>query len=120
MEDKNSNVDNLIGHAKEYLETRLDLAKLDAAEKASKAASAVTVASVLAFIGLFVLFFFSAGCAWLIAKATNNTAIGLFSVAGFYFLVGLIFYAFRDKWVKEPIINSILKHFADDKAAKNN
>ena len=115
MFEENSNIDNLLDHTKEYFETRVDILKIEAADRVSAAASSFAIVLVMAFIGLFVLFFASAGFAWLIAKATGNTAIGLFSVAGFYLLAGIILYASREKWITIPVVNSILKQFSDDK-----
>jgi hypothetical protein len=34
---------------------------------------------------------------------------GFFIVAGFYLLLGLLFYSMRNRWFKEPISNMIIQ-----------
>jgi hypothetical protein len=115
MEETKSNINNLIEHVREYFETRIDLIKTDAADRLSTAASSIASMLILMIAGLFFLLFASAGCAWLIGHYTGNTAIGFFSVAGFYLLVSIVIYSKRDTLIKIPIVNAILKHLTDDK-----
>jgi hypothetical protein len=115
MEEEKSHIDQLTGHVKEYVETRIDLVKLEAAERVSSAASSIVLYIAFSIVGIFALAFISAGGAWLIAHYTANAAIGFFSVAGFYIVVGLIIYWQKDNWIKTPIINGVIKAFTHDK-----
>lgn len=114
MEEK-SHIDQLADHVKEYVETNIDLVKLEAADRISSAASSVITSLVFVLAGIFALAFLSAGGAWLIAHYTSNPAIGFFSVAGFYIFLGLIVYWQKDNWIKTPIVNTILEGLTDDK-----
>jgi hypothetical protein len=55
------------------------------------------------------LLFASIGAAWLLGEYLNSPSIGFFSVAGFYLLVTFVLYINKEKWIRLPIINSILK-----------
>ena len=82
--EENKNIEDLFADSKEYLETRIELAKLQAVEKSSEiAGSAVT--------GLLLLLFF--------------TMVFLF---GIYLTIGLIVYLARESWIKKPISNAII------------
>ncbi len=115
MEENKSNINNLVDHLKEYVETRIDLIKTDAADRLSTTASSIASIFILMITGLLFLLFVSVGCAWLITQYTGNAAIGFFSVAGFYLLVSLVVYAKRDSLIKIPVVNAILKQLTDDK-----
>jgi hypothetical protein len=38
----------------------------------------------------------------------GQSYLGFFVVAGFYGLAGIILYAFRNKWIKKPLNNSMI------------
>jgi hypothetical protein len=37
---------------------------------------------------------------------------GFFVLTGFYLIIGTLFYLFRNKWIREPISNVIIKKIA--------
>ncbi|MFD2521493.1 phage holin family protein [Emticicia soli] len=94
-----------------HLEARWNLGVLNAAEKTAGAISSVTSIIIMGVIALFVLFFLSLGAAWLIGQSLNNFAFGLFIVAGFYMIVGLIVYSKREILIKIPVINAFIQRF---------
>ena len=66
----------------------------------------------LAAFGLFIASFFlmlNIGLALLIGRAIGEIYYGFFIVAGFYLVVIAILYSLRDKWLKAPISNLIIK-----------
>jgi hypothetical protein len=58
---------------------------------------------------LIALMFISIGGAWYLGEYLQSPSIGFLSVAGFYLLITIILYVNREKWIKLPIINAILK-----------
>lgn len=105
IKEKTSDVfDDLSNH----LEARWNLGVLNVAEKTAEAVSSAAVAIIIGAITLFVLFFFSLGIAWVIGQGLNNLAYGLFIVAGFYAIVGVIVYALKDTVIKIPVINALI------------
>ena len=115
MEETKTNINNLVDHVKEYIETRADLMKIDAADRLSSAGSKISSILIVMVTGLFFLLFASVGFAWLITYYSGNAAIGFFSVAGFYLVISIIIYLKRETLIKIPVVNAILKHLTDDK-----
>ncbi|RYY71490.1 MAG: hypothetical protein EOO13_02975 [Chitinophagaceae bacterium] len=106
---KDSSVHGLFEKAGDYLETRLDLVKLKTTQTTSDVvASFVSTGIILLFL-IFFLLFVNVGLALIIGHALGESAYGFFIVGGFYAIVGLVFHLFREKWVKNPISNTIIK-----------
>jgi len=108
MEGKNK-AEQLISNIKEYAETRLDIAALNVQDKVSDVLSSLASVIVVALLGIFILFFSSVGAAWWIGQTLNNSSIGFFCIAGFYLLIAIVIILNRDKWIKLPLINLLLK-----------
>jgi hypothetical protein len=108
MEEKNK-LEKMFTDIKEYAETRLDIVVLDAQDKATHVISSIASAAIMGTLGLLILMFLSIGAAWSLGEYLESPSIGFFSVAGFYLLVALILFLNREKWIKLPIINSIIK-----------
>ncbi|MFL5764092.1 MAG: phage holin family protein [Bacteroidia bacterium] len=108
MEGKNK-VEQLLKHAEEYAETRFDIAVLNMQEKTGNVLSSMASAVLVTVFSLFVILFASIGGAWLIGEYFKSPSIGFFSIAGFYLLLGLIIYMNREKWIKLPIMNALLR-----------
>jgi hypothetical protein len=102
-------VEDLIGKLKLYVETRVDLVTLNFQDKVSEILSSVASSAVVMILGLFVLFFASVGAAWRIGELLKSPSIGFFCVAGFYLILSIIIILNKDKWIKMPIINALLK-----------
>lgn len=107
-ESKN-NIEELLEHAGDYLDTRLDLFKLQVVQKSSDIVS--SLASRLILIVIIVIFVMIAniGIALVLGEWMGKTYYGFFALAGFYLIIGLIFNAFKSKWIKEPVANSIIR-----------
>jgi len=108
MEEKNK-LEKMFTDIKDYAETRFDIVVLNAQDKATHVISSMASAVILGTLGFFILLFLSVGAAWSLGEYLHSPSIGFFSIAGFYLLVALILYLNREKWIKMPIINSIIK-----------
>lgn len=108
MEEKNK-LEKMFTDIKDYAETRFDIIVLNSQDKATHVISSIASAAILGVLGLFILMFLSIGAAWSLGEYLNSPSIGFFSVAGFYLLVVLILFLNREKWIKLPIINAIIK-----------
>ena len=109
MEKTTHHIDELFSEAKDYVETKTELFKLKVADKTSDIVSSATSGIVIVLAVLFFFALLNIGIALWIGEAIGNSYSGFFIVAGFYALVALIVYLFRDKWVKGPISNAIVK-----------
>jgi len=100
--------ETLIRESKDYLETKVEWAKLTVTEKSSGAISnliylLIKVTVVLLFIG-----FCSIALAIVIGKELDDYYYGFFIIGGFYLLLLLIIYIQRKKWIKTPVANHII------------
>lgn len=82
-------VDNLISHLTGYIETRVELLKVEAKEEAAKGLSNVLVFFMLAFVFALVVVFLSVAIGLQVADKWGNFA-GFAIVAGFYLIVGVV------------------------------
>ena len=94
-----------------YVQNKIDLTKLHIAEDLSRFTSGVAVRLILYYIAFFVLLFLSMAGAYYIGRLLNSTELGFVTVAGFYFLAGIIFLLFRGKLVQAPIIKAFIHLF---------
>lgn len=107
--------DSLVGNLKGYLDTRLDLVRLEVQEKAKHIFVSAAHGITLAFIGLFFFLFLNLFIAFLLNDALDSPFWGFGIVAGFYlvllaiFIIGVdkkAFQALADKKLDNTIYNS--------------
>lgn len=108
MEERNK-IEKMFTDIKDYAETRFDIIVLNIQDKATGLISSIASAVILGTLGLIALMFISIGGAWYLGEYLQSPSIGFFSVAGFYLLLTLLLFVNREKWIKLPIINAILK-----------
>ena len=108
MEDKIKHFDLLVNKAENYGKTSIELIKLQAVDKVANGTSsfiawtAVVIAVVLGFIIL------NFGLALWLGAVMEKVYLGFFAVAGFYILLAIILFIFKDKWIKKPLNNSMI------------
>jgi hypothetical protein len=113
MENKTTSIEELFYKLKEYGDTRLDLFKLKSINKASGFFSSVIMGLILVGILLLVLTFISVGAALLIGSLMGKAFYGFFIVALIYLIIGLILFSGRQKILKAPISNKLIKQLMD-------
>lgn len=115
---KQRQVDELITMLKDYVETRLELTKLQFTDKAGGVAGNSTAFIIILLFGLLVIMFGSLAMAIVISEHFGKGYIGFLLVAIFYLVIGSVIYFFRDKLISKPVtdtfINKILNE-EDDK-----
>lgn len=109
MEDQRHDIDTLLSDAGDYLETRTNLWKLKAIESLSDVSGELV--SGLGMIGVvtFVVMLFSIGFALLVGDLLGKSFYGFFIIGGAWFIFGLICYIRRDRWLKEPFSNMLIR-----------
>jgi hypothetical protein len=109
MEDNFSNYFNQTGKvAKEYLETRLDLIKLQAAGKLSKALG-LFFSLILAFLlFFFVVVFLGMVVGFWIGEMTHSYTIGFSCSAGLFVFLLAIILLFRKPLIQRPLSNMLV------------
>lgn len=108
MEDQATLIKTLFEKAEHYTKTSVELYKLKAIDKSADVFSALIARlSVLLFITLFFLIL-NIGVALWLGELLGKTFYGFFIVSGFYALCGIVLYLFRNRWVANPLRNSII------------
>ncbi|NSL89475.1 hypothetical protein [Chitinophaga solisilvae] len=115
MEDNFSNYFNRTGKvAREYLETRLDLIKLQAAGKLSTALGlffSITMAFLLFF---FVIVFLGMVVGFWIGEMTGSFAIGFSCAAGLFVLLFAVILVFRRQLIQRPLTRLLLAELVEE------
>lgn len=114
MEKSKTHFSDLLGNAVEYLETRIQIAKLDAADAGASAASSIFTWIVLIFVGAIMLLFFSIGAALGIGYLLDNHALGFVITGGVYLIIIVMLYNYRKDWLRKPIGNKIIESIYDN------
>jgi hypothetical protein len=100
--------ETLIQESKDYLETKMEWARLTAVKKSSDAISNLVYVMVRTIITGLAIAFFSIAMSIVIGRQLNDYAFGFLIVGGFYLIVILIVFIQRKKWIKIPITNLII------------
>ena len=109
MEKAFAKVEELADTVKDYVNTRIESAKLNIAEKSSAViANLVAGLIVVSFFMLFFLFG-SIALAFGLSEWIGKTWSGFLIVAGLYLLIGLVVWTARVKIIQLPIMNALIK-----------
>jgi hypothetical protein len=110
--------EGLTDHVKEYINTRVELTKLQIAEKTSLVVSQVIAITIIALFFLLFLIFGSIAGAWVLSNWIGKPYSGFLIVAGIYLLLGIIVWIGRGRLLRFPIMNAIIRQMekkdADD------
>lgn len=109
MEKEPNVLGSLFEKTGEYIETNVDLFKLKAISKSSDVISSLATALVLLIVSLLFIAMLSIAVSLWIGNAMGNYYYGFFIVAGFYLLLGIVFYLARNSIFKNPIADMLIK-----------
>lgn len=112
--ESRTNIEDLVEKFKDYLETRYTLLRLKSINKLSKIVSTLVTSLVLMILFFIIVLFLSIGLSLYIGDLLGKSYYGFFIIGGVYFIIGLIFYYSRDKVIKEPISNRLIKDLIDE------
>ena len=111
MEKTFDKIEELAGNIKKYVNTRIDAAKLSAAEKSSAMISNLIAGLFVAGVFLLFIIFASIALALLVGIWIGKIWAGFLVVAGLYMLLGLVVWTAREKIIRLPIMNALIKQF---------
>lgn len=89
-----------------YLESKISLYTLIGFEKAVKALTVIISSSTVVLFMVISFFFFSAAAAIYIGRLLESIELGLVTIGGFYFFLGIVFFLF-----KKPIFSRLIISF---------
>ncbi len=111
--DTQETIGTLIDKSKDFLETKIEIARLKTISKSADILSTVVVMVSMLFIGTLVIILLSIGLALFLGSLMGSNHDGFFAVGGFYAIILLVLYTQRHRWIKTPIsrelINKMLK-----------
>ncbi|MBO2008556.1 phage holin family protein [Hymenobacter negativus] len=101
--------DSLIGNLTGYLDTRIDIVKLEIQQKVSTILVGTIHGAALAMLGLLFVIFVSIFAGLALNSALNSTYWGFGVVAGFYLVLLVLVLVGVDKAAFQGIANKVLK-----------
>jgi putative superfamily III holin-X len=122
MSETFKKVEELTDHVKDYITTKVEITKLRFAEKTSLTIGNIIAAVVVAVLFLFVILFGSIAGAWALSDWIGKNYAGFLIVTGFYLVVAIIVWFARNRLIRFPVMNAIIKmlHKKDDDENDNN
>ena len=115
MEDQELDAQEVISKVKEYVEVRKELAVLSAVEKGSQLFANLLTDGLVVLFGVLSILFGSLALGFYLSELIGNSYSGFLIVTGFYFLVAIIIYSLKDKYMEKHIVNGIIKKFFKDR-----
>lgn len=94
---------------KRYVNTSLELIKLEVAERSSVIGSGLASKLLAGLVGIMFIFFISLWAGFYISVQLNDSYSGFIIVAGFYFLLTLILIIGRKKILEKPIRDKMIR-----------
>jgi xanthosine utilization system XapX-like protein len=107
MEETFAKVEELASHINEYVNIRVDTAKLEVAEKTSSVLANLIAGLIVGVVFLLFFLFVNFSIAYALAGWLGKTWAGFLIVAGFYLLMGLTVWVTRQRILQIPIMKGI-------------
>ena len=109
MTDNTTPIATLFERAEDYGKTTLKLLKLNAVDKSADVISSLLSTLVVIMTVVFSVLIISIGVALWIGEILGDAFYGFYIIGGLYAILAVLLYTFRDKWIKYPVSNSIIK-----------
>lgn len=109
MEQQSENIESLLEKAGDYVETRLEIFKLKTALTTSDVVSELVGRIVLVSFITIVVMMLNIGLALWLGELLGKSYYGFLVLAGFYSLLAILMYFFREKMIESPVSNAIIK-----------
>jgi hypothetical protein len=107
--DPKESIEAVFDTVGDFVDIKIDLLKLQAVSKVSEVvSSAVGSVAVMIFM-LFFVILLNIALALVIGEWLGKSYYGFFALAGVYLIAGLILGSLKEKWIKVPVANSIIK-----------
>jgi hypothetical protein len=102
-------LDGLLDSVKGYIDTRLQLLKLEVQEKAANVLTVVIFIGLLIFCGLMTLVFLSLALGNFLNEVFGNSYLGFAALGGFYLLMVIILAVNVTKGLLHKKVNNTIK-----------
>lgn len=115
MSDLTSILSRMFQHAKEYVDVRIELFKLEAVERNARIISSAIAAVIISLAAIFAAMFLSIAAAFWLGTICGAAYLGFLIIGGLYFLIAILVYFNHSKWIKSRIQNIIIHQYFKDK-----
>ncbi|WP_264563934.1 hypothetical protein [Flavobacterium sp. N3904] len=115
MTEDTTPIATLFERAEDYSKTSLKLLRLNAIDKSADVASSLVSRLAVIMTVVFSVLITSIGVALWLGKLLGDAFYGFFIVGGFYAFIAILLHLFREKWLKYPVSNSIIKQMLKEK-----
>lgn len=119
MEKAFAKADELADTIKDYVNTRMESIKLNAAEKSSAAISFMVAGMVVAGVFFLFIIFLSIALAIGLGEWTGNIWLGFLIVGFLHLLAGILVWVGRKRIIQLPVMNAFITHLFKDPDEKD-
>lgn len=102
-------ITELSDQAKEYVNTRIDVIKLNTAAKVSTVTSNIIAGTIVAVVFVFFLLFGGMAAGFALGDWLGKNSLGFLIVAAIYLLLGVITWLSKEKLLRIPVMNAIIQ-----------
>lgn len=120
MSEEFTKIEGLVERLKAYLNTRLSQIKLSLAEKSANVFSVLIALLLAALVFFLFITILSVGLALLLGEWLRSYWLGFFIMSGIILVAGLWGWLSRDRWLRTPIINLLLRVLFKDENHEEN
>ncbi|HWD88650.1 MAG TPA: phage holin family protein [Mucilaginibacter sp.] len=110
MEEEKEAPPPIIEQVKEYIDTQVELVKLEAVEQGAKFLSGVIVDLIIAVCFILAFLFVSVALALLLSSFMHSYWAGFGTMGGVYIIAGWILIKWKDK-MRPSLANTFIKNF---------
>ncbi|MBK9335318.1 MAG: phage holin family protein [Lewinellaceae bacterium] len=98
-------------YIRQYVKLQVDYFRLETAERIAKVTSSVMAMLALGALGLIALLMLSLAAAFYLGNLWHSYTLAFLCVAGFYIALALLIQLFKDRWLTNPLLTSIIRAF---------
>ncbi|SHJ11356.1 hypothetical protein [Flavobacterium terrae] len=109
MNNQSANTSSLFDKMENYTRTSINLFKLNSIERSADVVSSLLSRITIVTIASLFILFANVGLAFWIGKMLGEYYLGFFIVSGFYIILMILTFIFRNKAIKKPISDMIIK-----------
>jgi len=108
MNSNEQPLESLFEKAEDYSKTTLEVIRLKAISKTAEVLSTLVAQMALLVAIALASLTINIGLALWVGELLHNIYFGFFSVGGFYIIIAILLYFFKNSWIKIPVRKGII------------
>ncbi|MET3113150.1 hypothetical protein AAKU52_000871 [Pedobacter sp. CG_S7] len=118
QDNKEKNIEDILSDAKDYIETRIEYARLSMVEKASKIFADLLTSATVMICFMLAFLFGSVTLALFLSDVLGSFSRGFGCVSLIYLIFAIVVYLTKDKYIEKAIVNMAIRKYFDKLADK--